>query len=109
MDSRSLRRLFFSELRIGLKVVWPILSLLIGLMVLMGVTIALLEGWSLFEGVYFAFVTGLTIGYGDFVPHRVMSRVLAIGIGFVGVLLIALVAAVAVRAMEGMSSHRDRS
>ena len=26
------------------------------------------EGWSFFEGVYFAFITLSTIGFGDFVP-----------------------------------------
>src|SRR5262245_11804556 len=105
MSARSLRQLFFSELGAGLKVVWPIVSLLLGGIVLLGLAVALLEGWHLLEGVYFAFVTSLTIGYGDLVPHKPLSRVLAICIGLLGVLLIALVAAIAVRAMEGMSSE----
>jgi len=109
MDGRSLRRLFFGELASGLKVVWPILSALLLGVILQGVTVAVIEGWPLFNGVYFAFVTGLTIGYGDLVPRRVASRVLAVGIGLLGVLLIALLAAIAVRAMEGVSSNRRGS
>ena len=49
-----------------------------------------LEDWSLGDGVYFSFVTGLTIGYGDLVPRRALSRFLAILIGILGTLLTAL-------------------
>jgi hypothetical protein len=109
MEPRELRRLFFTELYSGLWVVWPILSALLGAMVLLGAGVALIEGWPLGDGIYFAFVSGLTIGYGDLVPHRPIARVLAIGIGLLGLLLIALVAAVAVRAMEHMTrDHPDR-
>jgi hypothetical protein len=50
--------------------------------------------------VYFTFVTGLTIGYGDLVPRQPLSRFLAILVGFFGVVLTGLVAAVAVRALQ---------
>ena len=58
------------------------------------------EGWPLGESIYFAFVSGLTIGYGDLVPNEPVSRVLAILVGFSGILLTGLVAAVGVRALE---------
>jgi voltage-gated potassium channel len=35
--------------------------------------------------VYFAFVTGLTIGYGDIVPRQALTRALAMAIGFGGI------------------------
>src|SRR5262245_7174337 len=108
MEPRKLRNVFFLGLGQGLKVVWPILSVLLGGIVLMGAAVALLEGWRLFEGIYFAFVTSMTIGYGDLVPKRTLSRVLAICIGLLGVLLIGLVAAIAVRAMEGTDSEPPR-
>jgi Ion channel len=95
-----LRRVFFSELWNGLKLVWPIVSGLLGIMVLLGLVIAWREGWHLTDGLYFAFVSGLTIGYGDLVPKHPMSRTLAIAIGFTGILLTGLVAAIAVRALE---------
>lgn len=105
MKPRELRRLFFAELLNGMKVVWPILSGLVGIMVVAGVVIGLLEGWTLLDGVYFAFVSGLTIGYGDFVPTRPLSRVLAIGIGLTGVLLVGLIVAIGVRALERASKR----
>ena len=95
-----MRRLFFLELWNGLKLVWPIVSGLLIVMVLLGLVIAWREGWHLGDGLYFAFVSGLTIGYGDLVPKHPMSRTLAIVIGATGILLTGLVAAIAVRALE---------
>ena len=98
-----MRRQFFIELWNGLKLLWPIVSALLLTMVLLGLVIAWREGWHLGEGIYFAFVSGLTIGYGDLVPKHPMSRTLAIAIGFTGILLTGLVAAIAVRALERAS------
>ena len=52
------------------------------------------------EAVYFSFITGLTIGYGDNVPRQTPTRSLAIVIGFGGILLTGLVAGIAVNAMR---------
>jgi hypothetical protein len=81
-------------------VVWPILSGVIALMVLLGAAIGWREHWSLGDSLYFAFVSGLTIGYGDLVPKHPLSRTLAVCIGFSGIILTGLVAALAVRALE---------
>jgi hypothetical protein len=99
MASRDLRRNFLAGLVTGLRVVWPILSALLGLIVVLGLVIGAMEGWSVHESIYFAFVSGLTIGYGDLAPKSLVTRVLAILIGICGVLLTALVAAVAVKAL----------
>lgn len=102
MDSRSYRRQFVAGLVAGLHVVWPVLSGLLALIVGLGVVIGLIEGWSLHESVYFAFVSGLTIGYGDLAPKTLLTRTLAILIGCFGVLLTALVAAIAVKALTAV-------
>jgi Ion channel len=94
-----LRRIFFIELWNGLKVVWPILSGLLTIMVALGLVIARREGWRLGDGLYFAFVSRLTIGYGDLVRKHPMSRMLAIVIGATGILLTGMVAALAVQAL----------
>jgi len=83
----------------GLRIIWPILSMIPGLMVAAGPRVGTLEGWSIPDSVYFAFVTGLTIGYGDFAPTMLITRILAIGIGACGVVFSALLAAVAVGAL----------
>ena len=108
MQPREMRRFFFAELWTGLRVVWPIVSGLLFFMAALGAVIGFVEGWTLLDSLYFAFVSGLTIGYGDLVPKRGISRVLAILIGFGGILLMGLVAAIGVRALERVERrHRD--
>ena len=55
----------------------------------------------------FTFVTGLTIGYGDLVPLHVAARIAALLIGFIGILLTGLIAAVGVRALQEATNHTD--
>ncbi len=83
-----------------MRIVWPIVSALVGVQLALGAIVAVLERWSASEAVYFTFVTALTIGYGDLAPKRLASRLIALGIGFTGILLTALVAAVGVRALQ---------
>lgn len=107
MDSRAMRREFASGLLTGVLVVWPVLSVLLGAVAALGLVIGRLEGWSVQESIYFAFVSGLTIGYGDFAPKTGLARMLAIAIGICGVLLTALIAAVAVKALTATRERRD--
>ena len=107
MDARAMRHRFVTGLVTGLRVVWPILSALLGLIVALGLVVGLREGWSIQESIYFAFVSGLTIGYGDFAPKFLLTRVLAVVIGLCGVLLTALVAAIAVKALTAAQDPSD--
>jgi CBS domain containing-hemolysin-like protein len=100
MNTRALRRRFFSCLALQLRVVWPIISGLIAVMVILGVIIGFIEDWRLQDSLYFSFVTGLTIGFGDLVPKTLLTRALAMVIGATGILLTATLAAVAVKALD---------
>jgi ion channel len=95
-----MRRRFLRALGQNLYVIWPILSAILAWQLVLGCLIAWLERWSLGEGIYFTGVTGLTIGYGDLVPLRPLSRLLAILVGLFGTVLTGLVAAIAVRALQ---------
>ncbi len=108
MDSRSLRRSFAAGLLAGLRVVWPVLSVLLALIIALGLVVGVLEGWSMHESVYFAFVSGLTIGYGDLAPKSLLTRALAIAIGVCGVLVTALIAAIAVKALTAATDDREK-
>ena len=55
------------------------------------------------------FVAGLTIGYGDLAPKSLLTRALAILIGVCGVLLTALVAAIAVKALATAQDDRSKT
>ena len=102
-----MRQTFVTGLFAGLRVVWPVLSGLLAAIAALGVGIGWMEGWSVHESIYFAFVSGLTIGYGDFAPKTFITRTLAILIGVCGVLLTALIAAIAVKALSVATDERD--
>ena len=97
---KSVRRRFLVAFARGLYVTWPVLSAILVIEVALGLLIGFVEGWSLGEAVYFSFITGLTIGYGDIVPRQALTRALAVVIGFGGILLTGLVAGIAVNAMR---------
>ena len=107
-ESRVLRRAFVGGLLSGLRVVWPVLSGLLVAIVALGLVIGLIEGWSVSESIYFAFVSGLTIGYGDLAPKTLLTRALSIGIGACGILLTALVAAIAVKAFAATGEQERK-
>jgi uncharacterized membrane protein len=69
--------------------------------------IGFVEGWSVGDALYFTFVTGLTIGYGDIVPRQALARALAIGIGILGLFLTGVIAAIAVQAMRTALADSD--
>lgn len=99
MSRHGARHQFLRGLVSGLRVVWPVLSGLVASIVGLGLIVGALEGWSAPESIYFSFISGLTIGYGDLAPKAPASRLLTILIGVCGVLLTAIVAAVAVKAL----------
>jgi hypothetical protein len=70
------------------------------LQLLLGFIIGRLEGWQIGDALYFTFITGLTVGYGDVVPLRIVSRTLSVVIALLGILLTAMMAAIAVRALQ---------
>src|SRR5215510_12695739 len=103
-SAKRMRRRFFVAFGHAIHVTWPVLSALLGIQLALGLLTGFVEGWSLGDAVYFTFITGLTIGYGDLVPRQMLTRVLAIGIGFCGLLLTGLVAAIVVHAMRSTLS-----
>ena len=98
--AKTVRRRFFTALGRAIHLAWPVLSTILAIQITLGLLIGFVEGWSLGDAVYFTFVTGLTIGYGDIVPRQALARALAIGIGICGLFLTGLIAGIAVYAMR---------
>jgi hypothetical protein len=96
----KLRRRFYQYLWKNFRIIWPIVSVLVGFQLALGAVIGFLERWSVSETIYFTFVTALTVGYGDLAPKLVISRMIALVIAFSGVLLTGLVAALGVRSLQ---------
>jgi hypothetical protein len=108
-DTGRARRVFFGAFLRGLRVLWPVLSGLFAVIACLGAVVGAVEKWGVAQGVYFAFITGLTIGYGDLAPSRAVTKILAIVVGFLGIVATGLVAALAVTAFQATPIVRGRS
>ena len=86
----------------ALAPVWGVLTVLIGIL---GILIGLMEDIGWWDGLYFGFVTGITIGYGDIYPTTVVARCLSIFIGIIGIVNTGLIVAMAVNAGRLVADH----
>ena len=64
------------------------------------VVIRHLEKMPFGESLYFSFITGLTIGYGDIVVKTPFARLLAVLLGLIGIIFTGIMVAAALRAVE---------
>jgi len=70
----------------------------------LGALISLFENTSLEEGVYFAVMTALTVGFGDITPRTRGGRIIAMLLALLGVVLIGIFVAIAAYALEQAGS-----
>jgi len=85
------------------RAVWRLRTIILALIALVvagAVTVTLVEKMPFADTLYFAFVTGLTIGYGDIVVTTPFGRLVAILIGLIGILFTGLMVAVLVHAVR---------
>ncbi len=94
-------RTFFG---IFLKIIYVVRKIIVTLLLfilLMGVLLSFVEGLSLSDGIYFAFVSALTVGYGDIVPHTLLGRIIAVFIlPITGMLITGIMVAAAINAID---------
>jgi len=66
------------------------------------------ENWSFVDSLYFCVMTIATIGYGDFVPTKDISKIFTIGYAILGIALFAsFVARMLLLTMQGRARRRD--
>jgi voltage-gated potassium channel Kch len=84
----------------------PLLGVLALLISLGGYLIARIDGLPVSTGIYFAWVTSMTVGYGDFTPATTVSRTIAIVVAFLGIPFNGMVVALAIVAARlAIDSH----
>lgn len=89
---------------------WAVRSVILAQLTLIlagAVMISALEKVGIGDALYFAFITGLTIGYGDIVAHTVGGRIVSVFLGVVGITFTGLIVAVAVRALQVADGRRE--
>ena len=84
-----------------------LVSELAGLMLVLGVVvtfggalIARFDGISLGNGIYFAFITALTVGFGDLVPKSGAAKIITIILALIGLIVLGIVVAVSTHALD---------
>ena len=87
-------RIFFLDLFYAA----PLILFLLILIALIGYIIGRIEGWSLSNSLYHAFINATTVGYGDFRPSNMRAKFLAVVLAFAGLLLTGMVVAIALHA-----------
>jgi hypothetical protein len=107
LTHKTVRRRFFVAAGHAIRLTWPVLSIILAFQIALGLLIGFLEGWPVGDAIYFTFITGLTIGYGDIVPRLALARALAVVIGISGLFLTGVIAGIAVYAMNVAIGHRD--
>jgi voltage-gated potassium channel Kch len=95
---RGLTIVFLKDFVLGLWLMFPLLFTLLAVITWLGQIVGSREGWSRLDALYWSLVTATTLGYGDFRPAKSSSKILAILIVFLGLILTGIVIAAAVQA-----------
>lgn len=93
---RKFVKIFFNLLAVTL----PIWGSLVFLVAALGTLFAFREKISIFNGIYYAFITALTIGYGDITPHTNLGMILSVIIGVLGMVATGIIVAMAFQAVK---------
>jgi hypothetical protein len=92
----------FFKMLIALTPIWGILAILVSGL---GIWVGIIEGIGWKDGLYFGWITGTTVGYGDIVPHHPLSKVLSVIIGLIGIINTGIGVTIAVNAGKETLIH----
>lgn len=95
-------RTFFTLL-LALTPIWGVLAVIISTL---GIFIGILEGIGWRDGLYFGWITGVTVGYGDIVPTRALTKFLSVVIGIIGIINTGIFVSIALNAATGVIEHK---
>lgn len=79
---------------LSIYIVLPLLVFLSFLILSLGQLVRIKEKWSIFDGVYWTFITASTVGYGDIRPLRKFSKVMSVLIALLGIMFTGVIVAI---------------
>ena len=92
--------LFFKNLGVVMGHLYWLIIIFIVLILLGGLLLARFDNKSAWKSIYLAFITALTIGYGDVTPHTHRAKVVSVMIGLLGLIITGLIVAAAIKSAE---------
>ena len=95
----------FWYMLINLLPIWGFLSVLI---TVFGIVLSTLEGLPIGSGIYFAWITATTVGYGDIAPQHGLSKILCVILAIVGIINTGIILSIALNASrKAMETNID--
>ena len=79
---------------------WVVIVFLFLLIFIAGILISRFDKMSLEDAIYCAFSTAFKAGFGNLSPKSRGGKIIAIGIAFLGIVLVGVFVAIAVKALE---------
>ncbi|TKB07660.1 potassium channel family protein [Desulforhopalus sp. IMCC35007] len=95
----------FFKMLIAMTPIWGILAILVSGL---GIWVGIIEGIGWKDGLYFGWITGTTVGYGDITPHHWLAKVLSVIIGLIGIINTGIGVTIAVTAGKETLIHATR-
>jgi len=80
----------------GIYLMSPVMIVMLVIIMFIGLVVGRIESWTKFDSLYWAFITALTIGYGDMKPTKKRSRMLSILLGTLGIMLTGILVGITV-------------
>ena len=101
---------FIQLIYLALQITAPILMLLIGLIIVLGLIAGRADKLPPLSALYWALITATTVGYGDIRPTSRIARILSVIIALLGLILFGMIIAISVRATTlTVQMHADLS
>jgi voltage-gated potassium channel len=98
--SKQFRQKFVRTFLELLRATFPIWGVLVMFIALLGLVFSLIEKIRIFEGIYHAFITALTIGYGDITAQTRLGMIISVLIGIIGMVTTGIIVALAFQAVK---------